>query len=375
MQSPLALVLDDDPTVRERASAALSRSGIAALPVATPHEAADLLRVHPSAVVVAVVGDTVPPAQRSILEALCLLRQQDGAEPGRRRIQGSSDASQALRQRVQELAGLPGPVLFTGTAGSGRRYGARCLHDLGSGAEPFVVVDPADRAALDAALAGRGTVFITSIESVPWPVQEALAAALKGQVVGPRIMASIGTDPRKAAEEARLAPALLAAFEGSVVHVPALRERRSDIAMLVKSFVEELRRLNHLAPITVAPEAFSLLEGYAWPGNVDQLRHAVESAVIVAADGTIRAKDLPDFVRAEGRTDGPAARRFRDAKRSVVEAFERAYLEDLLGRHSGNVTGAAETSGMLRSALQRLLRKHALHSADYRLRAPGPSGT
>jgi two-component system response regulator HydG len=375
MQSPLALVLDDDPTVRERASAALSRSGIEALPVATPHEAIDLLRVHPQAVVVAVVGDTVAPAQRSILEELCLLRQQDGAEPRRRRIQGRSDASQALRQRVQELAGVTGPVLFSGEAGSGRRYGARCLHELGSGSEPFAVVEPADRAALDAALAARGTVFIASLDNVSWPLQEALAAALKGQMVRPRLMASIGTDPRKAADEGRFSPALLAAFDGSVVPVPALRDRRSDIAMLVKSFVEELRQLNHLAAITVAPEVFGLLEEYAWPGNVGQLRHAVESAVIVAAEGTITAKDLPDFVRSQGRADGPAARRFRDAKRSVVETFERAYLEDLLRRHSGNVTGAAETSGMLRSALQRLLRKHALHSADYRLRAPGPSGT
>ena len=66
-------------------------------------------------------------------------------------------------------------------------------------------------------------------------------------MVRPRLMASIGTDPRQAADEGRLMPALLAAFEGSIVHVPALRERRSDVAMLVKSFVDELRRLNRLA--------------------------------------------------------------------------------------------------------------------------------
>jgi two-component system response regulator GlrR len=60
----------------------------------------------------------------------------------------------------------------------------------------------------------------------------------------------------------------------------------------------------------------------------------------------------------------------------VVEAFERAYLEELLRRHGGNVTGAAEQSGMLRSALQRLLRKHDLHSADFRSRgAPGRYAT
>jgi DNA-binding NtrC family response regulator len=61
-----------------------------------------------------------------------------------------------------------------------------------------------------------------------------------------------------------------------------------------------------------------------------------------------------------------ADRQFRAAKRSVVDAFERSYLSDLLKRHGGNVTAAAETAGMLRSALQRLLRKHDLRSSSFR---------
>ena len=375
MQSPLALVLDDDPTVRERARAALTRSGIEALAVATPHEAVEMLRIHPSAVVVAVVGEAEARVRPSVLEALFRLRQQESAEAGLRRIPGRSDASQALRQRVSELAGASGPVLFAGEGGSGRRYAARCVHALSKGAEPFAVADPADPARFDAALAAeRGTVFIASLERLSWPMQEGLAESLATNMVRPRLMASIGMDPRAAADQGRLSPGLLAAFGGSIVRVPPLRERRSDIALLVRLIVEDLRRLNGLAPITVAADALSLLERHAWPGNVDQLRNAVESAVIVASDGTIRAKDLPDFMSSSA-ADGPAALRFRDAKRSVVEAFERTYLHDLLTRHAGNVTGAAETSGMLRSALQRLLRKHALHSADFRFRTPGPTGT
>ena len=64
-----------------------------------------------------------------------------------------------------------------------------------------------------------------------------------------------------------------------------------------------------------------------------------------------------------------AVGRFREMKREVVEAFERAYLDDLLLRHAGNVTAAAQHSGMLRSALQRLLRKYDLRSAEYRRRS------
>src|SRR5262245_45560138 len=107
MQSPLALVLDEDPAVRERARATLSREGIETIAVATPQEALEALRAHPE-----LVG----------------LRQEDGL--GVRRIQGRSEASAALRRRVQDLAAGRDPVLFAGETGSGRRYGARCLHAL-----------------------------------------------------------------------------------------------------------------------------------------------------------------------------------------------------------------------------------------------------
>ena len=63
---------------------------------------------------------------------------------------------------------------------------------------------------------------------------------------------------------------------------------------------------------------------------------------------------------------GLSRRRFRDVKREIVEAFERAYLGELLDRHAGNVTAASQQAGMLRSALQRLLRKHGLKSAEFR---------
>jgi two-component system response regulator AtoC len=103
------------------------------------------------------------------------------------------------------------------------------------------------------------------------------------------------------------------------------------------------------------------------------LRNAIEQAVILSADGTIRPGDLPERVREGGGPvkEAPAGpglsrRPFREVKREVVDAFERAYLGELLDRHGGNVTAASRQAGMLRSALQRLLRKHGLKSAEYR---------
>ncbi len=376
MQSPVALVLDGDPSARERAREALARAGIDAVAVASPREALDVLRAHPFAVVLALVEGAPTPTRLAHLQMLCRLRAEDGRAAGEGRILGRSEASDGLRRRVQELATTQAPVLFAGEAGSGRAHAARCVHGLSNLSEPFVVVPGDDPTPLDAALKeGQGTVFVTSLERLPWAAQETLAVVLTSGTTRARVMASTALDPRLAADEGRLSPVLIAAFADGIVRVPPLREHPTDIAVLTRSFIEELRRLNGLGPIAVAPEALAALEGYAWPGNVRQLRSAIESAVILAHDGTVRAKDLPEYVRgapgpvAQG---GRADRRFRDAKRLIVEAFERSYLEDLLERHGGNVTGAAEQSGMLRSALQRLLRKHDLHSADFRSRgAPG----
>ena len=370
MHSPLALVLDDDPLVRDRAREALVLAGIDAVAVATAREALDLLRAHPLAVVVAIVGDAPTPVPRSVLLELCRLRADDGRGVELPNILGRSQAAETLRRRVSELASSRAPVMFTGEAGSGRRHAARFLHALSNEADPFVVVPSGDPLALEAALGdAKGTVFVGSLEQLAWSAQEALAAALTSRATAPRVAASLGVDPLRAADEGRLSRGLVAAFSGAIVPVPPLRERRADIAIFVRAFIEDLRRLNRLPPLAVDPEAMEALERAEWPGNLRQLRSAVESAVMLASDGTVRLRDLPGHLlgsapRAESTVR--ADRRFREAKRLVVDAFERAYLEDLLKRHGGNVTGAAERSGMLRSALQRLLRKHEIHSADFR---------
>ncbi len=375
MPSPLALVLDEDPAVRQRVLDRLSRSGIEAVAAGTPREAADLLRAHPFAVVVT-VGDSADAIRKEGLETLCRLRAEDGRDASAPKILGRSDASEGLRRRVLALAASRAPVLFTGEAGSGRRHAARCVHALSGDADGFFVLRSADRASLSRLLAERrGTVFVPSIDQLAWRDQEALAGAMTDAPPRARIMSSTTLDPQAAAGEGRLSRPLVAAFGDAIVRVPPLRERPADVAVLVRTFIEELRRLNGLPPLAVAPDALAALEAYRWPENVRQLRSAVESAVILATGGVVKASDLPEDVLRGAGGKAPTARldgRFREVKRSIVEAFERDYLQELLKRHRGNVTGAAEQSGMLRSALQRLLRKHDLRSADFRRGASGP---
>jgi DNA-binding NtrC family response regulator len=177
-----------------------------------------------------------------------------------------------------------------------------------------------------------------------------------------------------------LAEGLYRRWNSFSIAFPRLKQRREDVPLLARHFVTTIGEINHLPPITIEAEAMTLLRNYDWPGNVQELRNSIEHAVILASGGTIAGADLPDRIReSESVTTGLKAGsgnsrgRFRDGKRKVVEAFEQAYLSELLDRHQGNVTSASQQAGMLRSALQRLLRKYGFKSADFRRRRTSPT--
>jgi DNA-binding NtrC family response regulator len=293
-------------------------------------------------------------------------------------------------------------VLFSGEGGVGKSRAARALHDLSPRADAAFVVIECERlsvaeweaqwAAFDdgvpaagspGARAAGGTIYlreIVALEAVVqqrvreslerWPRHDASRAVAQAGV--PRVLAGTREDPQRAAEQGRFDPALLDRVGESRLHLPPLRDRIEDVGLLAPHFVDAICRINQLPPIRLAPEALFALERYGWPGNVRELRNAMEHAAILAVEGFVRLQDLPDRLLDGGlpgegglvrhRAVGP----FREAKREVVDAFEVDYLKDLLDQHGGNVTSAAQHAGMLRSALQRLLRKHGLKSASFR---------
>jgi DNA-binding NtrC family response regulator len=427
MSVPLALVFDSDPAVRARTAEALRAAGleiveattsqdvlegfrvrpvaIAVLGFASERDAlndllAGGLRLRPTAVIAVMDGggaaraaevvragafELLPRpadrdrlvafalravAQHTLLEELRLLRAVRGMDASSR-LTGRSKAIEGVRRRIASLVEPAHPVLFVGEPGSGRRNAAQALHALrGRAVELLEALAPdTERRLFDArAEAGRG-VHLAGLEQLAWPAQERLAAALAEGTLSRHLTASALRPPAELARDGLLAEGLRDAFGTAIVALPALRERREDIALLARAFIEGLRELNALPPIRLDADAVDVLENWPWTENVLELRNAVETAVILASDGRMRAGDLMAVLRAGPAGDTPAVRsdrRFREAKKAVVEAFERAYLNDLLRRSGGNVTGAAHLSGMLRSALQRLLRKHDLRSTEFR---------
>jgi len=317
-----------------------------------------------------VIGDVRPPARSRA----------DGPQ-----VEGQSQAMQQVRAQIGAASRTADPVWIVGEPGTGRRAAAERIHAISSRREAvFDAVDCADAREVELLLSdegrlrqvARGTLYLANLTELRLDRQHDLVQGIgphaREAAGGIRVLFGLAIDPARAVQDGRLLEEVRQSFVGPSVHLPPLRERREDVALLAASFVNEICEMNHLPPIRISSSALSLLEEYAWPGNVEELRGAIEQAVIVSSDELIRPGDLPEPIReaaVPGRPRIPAgmsARPFREAKRDVVNAFEKVYLGELLEQHRGNVTTAAQHAGMLRSALQRLLRKYRLKSVDFR---------
>jgi len=151
------------------------------------------------------------------------------------------------------------------------------------------------------------------------------------------------------------------------IAVPALRERREDIPLLVEFFTLQAGETTGHAPRTIAPDAMAALQAYEWPGNVRELRNIVERMLIMAPDGPshqIGMDMLPGEVtgRITETNNFPAQGEIiglplRDAR----GVFEREYLIAQLDRFNGNISKTADFVGMERSALHRKLKSLGIH--------------
>ena len=157
------------------------------------------------------------------------------------------------------------------------------------------------------------------------------------------------------------------------IHVPALRERKDDIPLLVERFLSVRR-----PPVTLAdlpPNALSLLQAHDWPGNVRELRNTVSRLLLFpemlptmgATPGASPTSAPPPPAAAPAPPADDAARALLDlplpeAREVVMEQFERKYVEERLKRHAGNVSRAAESMGVSRQLLHRLIERYGLRT-------------
>jgi two-component system response regulator HydG len=306
-------------------------------------------------------------------------------------IIGRSSVMRALLERLGRVAPTDTTVLITGETGVGKELVARAVHELSPRkGKPFLAVNCAalaeglleselfghvrgaftgaarDRAGVFEAADG-GTLFLDEIGATTPALQSRLLRALQEREVtrvgstqpirvNVRVVAATNRELRALVEEGVFREDLYYRLNVFPLNVPPLRERPSDIPLLVEHIIGHLRtRLPNAKELSCSPLAMRVLREYSWPGNVRQLFAAVESAAISAGSGRIEAQHLPDDVR--GALDQGASPRYRS---TMNEEDERAAIEAALAQAEGSVTRAAELLGMGRTTLWRKMRSHGL---------------
>ncbi len=260
----------------------------------------------------------------------------------RRRLQqltgivGDSEAIQEALERVVQIAPVNSTVLITGESGTGKELVARGIHLLSSRKhKPFIAVNVAalpqtlleselfghEKGAFTGAidsrkgffeLANGGTIFLDEIGEMPLATQTKLLRVLEqrefvrvgGEVptkVDVRIIAATNRNLRRDITTGDFRRDLYYRLNVLSITLPPLRERRSDIPLLIREFVRELTARHDRAFVGISTEAMHILEGYSWPGNVRELQNLVESMVVLAPGREIRPEDIPEEVRGSGR--------------------------------------------------------------------------
>ncbi|PID35652.1 MAG: sigma-54-dependent Fis family transcriptional regulator [Rhodobacterales bacterium] len=303
---------------------------------------------------------------------------------------GESAASKALKTNLEKVMRSNGRVMLNGPAGAGKELAARTIH---AGSEragaPFVVVNSAvvEPERMEEVLFGRetaergiepglleeangGVLYFDEVADMPLGTQSKILRVLVEQSfarvgghdkikVDVRVISSTTRDLAAEIAAGRFREELFHRLNVVPIEVPSLMDRREDIPLLARHFIEGFNQSQGLPLREISDEAAAVLQSMAWPGNVRQLKNVIER-VLILGDGTgpIEPDELP---AGEGGGEGSAAGVLPAALatlplREAREAFEREYLLAQINRFGGNISRTANFVGMERSALHRKLK-------------------
>ena len=319
---------------------------------------------------------------------------------------GRSRAMEGVYDLTGKVAMTDAGVLISGESGTGKELVARAIHEQsGRKARPFVAVNAAalptelieselfghERGAFTGATARRqgkfeladgGTLFLDEIGDMHIETQAKLLRVLEEKqferlggsetvTVDVRIISATNKDLPVEIVEGRFREDLFYRLKVVDIFLPPLRDRREDIPLLVQHFLARFNDQHGKAMTDVPPDVMKLLMVYAWPGNIRELMHLVERAVIFSDGSELRRDLLPQEVRgAESVENTESVWRdgvfFQDAKQEVVQSFEVAFIRSALEYYEGNISRTAPAIGMKRQALQQKLKEHGIDPGIYR---------
>lgn len=307
-------------------------------------------------------------------------------------------------ETVKKIADTQSTILIQGETGTGKELIARAIHNLSLRRHKLFV--PVDCGALTETLleselfghvkgaftgasadkkglfeiADGGTVFLDEIGKVSLNIQAKLLRVLQdnnikrvgeaaSRKVDIRLIAASNENLETLAAAKSFRQDLFYRLNVVPIHLPALRERKEDIPLLVEHFIKKYNHLERKKLRAVSQDALNILMKYDWPGNVRELENIIHRAVVMEANAVILPKDLPFSLKqadsAEARAVSPRNLDFKTARRQVIAAFEKRFFCEALQRHNGNVSRAAREISFDRRNFQRKCKQYNINPHTY----------
>jgi len=304
---------------------------------------------------------------------------------------GDSMAMRSVYTILERTSQSAATILINGETGTGKELVAQAIHEASPRKDkPIVVIDcgsippnlieselfghvkgaftdaHVDRnGAFEAA--NGGTLFLDEIGELPIDLQPKLLRAVESRSIqrlgestrrdiDVRLIAATHRNLSQEVQERRFRQDLFYRLAVVSVQLPPLRERGSDVIKLAEHI---LTQLGQPGAIEFEGNIAKALMSYSWPGNVRELRNSLERAIHLGAEHAIPMAAPSGQSKRTFPEDAPDLP-FKEAKEQIVMSFERAYIERLMGRHTGNISAASRDAGIDRNYLYRLLKKHDL---------------
>ncbi len=347
--------------------------------------------------------------RNSLIRENMNLRQRVNEKSAFQNFVGQSLQMKKLYESIQTIALTDYTVLIRGESGTGKELAARAIHSLSKRRNrPLVIVNcPAiPEHLLESELFGhkkgaftgansdhvglfeeahKSTILLDEIGDIPVTVQTKLLRVLQDQEFKPlgarttikvdvRIMASTNQNLEQKIRNGSFREDLFYRLNVLTLKTPSLREIREDIPLIVNHFARKTCNELEISYKRFSIEALKILMNREWPGNVRELENFVKRTVMFCPDDVIRPEDIAAmddnadtsiFNMMKQESEG-IIEPYKKAKDRVVNRFTFKYVSELLEKTGGNVTKAAELSGLGRTSLQKIMRRLGIKSEHYR---------
>jgi two-component system response regulator HydG len=340
------------------------------------------------------VADKVSQSQR-LARSNIELQKQLNERFGFEGVIGNSPLMHSVVTRLRQIAPTSATVLITGESGTGKELVAKALHNNSPRRyKPFVPLNCAalSENILESELFGHikgaftgadrerkgwfehangGTLFLDEVGDIPLSTQVKLLRVLEsGEIVrvgtnepikvNVRLISATNRELNEAIATSTFRQDLFHRLKVVSVKLPPLRSRREDIPLLIDFFLKEFTATHGKAVTAISPAARKALMAFPWPGNVRELRNAIESMVVIDADGVLDIDDLPEDIQAIAPAGGEASGGSLNLVGRSLEEIERFYIAETLKLTNGNREEAAKLLGIGERTLYRKIKEYGI---------------